>query len=117
MSPFVTGIRSQARETGIAACVGVHEPAPAGRVRNTLLWIDEAGEMARAYRKLHLFDVDILGGPVIKESECVLLNFDAFLLEADSGASSTEKGEELLPPFSCGIGDMSIGFAICFDVC
>jgi len=37
-------------------------------VKNTLIWIDEEGEITHRYQKLHLFDVDIEGGPVLKES-------------------------------------------------
>lgn len=55
--------------------VGVHEPAledgkdELRRLRNTLIWIDEEGEVRERYQKLHLFDVEIEGGPVLKESE------------------------------------------------
>jgi predicted amidohydrolase len=41
-------------------------------VKNTVLWIDEQGSITQRYQKLHLFDVDIKGGPVLKESEYVL---------------------------------------------
>ena len=38
-------------------------------MKNTLLWIDEQGQIVQRYQKLHLFDVDIEGGPVLKESK------------------------------------------------
>lgn len=89
-SPFVAGLRKSARENGIAINVGIHEPdvviADAGagigagagnseaalhdgRIKNTLVWIDERGEIQQRYQKLHLFDVDIMNGPRLQESK------------------------------------------------
>lgn len=91
-SPFVAGLRRSAQEHGIAINVGIHEPdvviasAKAavagagtggnseasfhdGRIKNTLVWIDEKGEIQQRYQKLHLFDVDIANGPRLQESK------------------------------------------------
>lgn len=77
--------------------VGIHEPTTGGkRVKNTLIWIDEKGEITQRYQKLHLFDVEIKGGPVLKES------------------NSVEPGSAILPPFQTGLGFM--GLMICFDL-
>jgi predicted amidohydrolase len=54
--PFVTALRDAAREYGTALVAGVFEPAPDGRVYNTSVAIDASGELAGAYRKIHLFD-------------------------------------------------------------
>ena len=84
-SPFVLGLREKARELSCAICVGVHElveemaagnndedvTGKRGRVRNICLYIDEKGEIVQRYQKLHLFDVDIQGGPRIRESAYV----------------------------------------------
>ncbi len=49
--------------------MGIHEPAQGGeKVKNTSIWIDERGKITQRYQKLHLFDVEIEGGPVLKES-------------------------------------------------
>lgn len=40
-------------------------------MKNTLLWIDEEGKIKHRYQKLHMFDVDIKDGPVLKESDNV----------------------------------------------
>lgn len=78
--------------------MGIHEPAQNGqKVKNTLVWIDEEGKVTQRYQKIHLFDVDIEGGPVLRES------------------NSVEKGERILPPFETGVG--RVGMTICFDVC
>ena len=57
----------EAKEAGLAVNVGIHE-ADRERIKNTLLWIDDKGDIVSSYRKLHLFDVDIPGGPVLTES-------------------------------------------------
>jgi predicted amidohydrolase len=69
-SEFVLGLRDEARREKLPIHVGVHEPGlDPHRVKNTVLWIDERGEIAQRYQKVHLFDVDIKGGPVLKESQ------------------------------------------------
>jgi predicted amidohydrolase len=66
----VIGLREEARHAKLPIQVGVHEPGddPA-KVKNTLLWIDQHGNITQRYQKLHLFDVEIKDGPVLKESE------------------------------------------------
>ena len=69
-SEFVLGLREDARREKLPIQVGVHEPgSDAHKVKNTVLWIDESGEITQRYQKIHLFDVDIKDGPVLKESE------------------------------------------------
>ena len=54
--PFCTGLAGAAKEAGVALVAGVFEPAPDGRVYNTAVAYDGAGELVASYRKLHLFD-------------------------------------------------------------
>jgi deaminated glutathione amidase len=80
-SPFVQGLCAEARKHQLAINVGVHEPSsePAAaklgdekkKIKNTSLWIDKEGKLEHRYQKLHLFDVEIEGGPILKESEYV----------------------------------------------
>ncbi|KAI9840694.1 MAG: Carbon-nitrogen hydrolase [Sclerophora amabilis] len=96
-SEFVTGLQDEARKSSIPICVGIHEPAQGGRkVKNTLIWIDQSGGIVQRYQKMHLFDVDITGGPVLKES------------------NSVEQGMQILPPFKTALG--RVGMMICFDL-
>ncbi|PLB46747.1 carbon-nitrogen hydrolase [Aspergillus steynii IBT 23096] len=95
-SEFVLGLQKEARQANLHINVGIHEPAPDGRVKNTLVWIDEKGVISQRYQKIHLFDVDIKDGPVLKES------------------SSVEKGMEIVPPFETPVG--RVGLSICFDL-
>jgi deaminated glutathione amidase len=54
--PFCTEVAAVCASTGVAAVVGVFEPAPDGRVYNTAAVFDRRGDLVCAYRKLHLFD-------------------------------------------------------------
>jgi predicted amidohydrolase len=54
--PFCSAIAKACAAAGVAAVVGTFEPAPDGRVYNTAAIFDRGGNLAGAYRKLHLFD-------------------------------------------------------------
>lgn len=103
-SPFVLGIQALSKSHRIACNVGIHEPgsdakqdaAHGKKVKNTSIWIDESGSIIQRYQKVHLFDVEIDGGPVLKES------------------NSVEKGMRIEPPFDTAIG--KVGLMICYDV-
>ncbi|KAL2265014.1 hypothetical protein VTJ83DRAFT_7524 [Remersonia thermophila] len=96
-SEFVKGLLAEARREALPIHVGVHEPGDSpGKIKNTLLWINEDGQVTQRYQKIHLFDVDIQGGPVLKES------------------ASVEPGTKVLAPFDTAVG--KVGSAICFDL-
>ncbi|KAK4194487.1 putative amidohydrolase [Triangularia verruculosa] len=100
-SPFVTGLREEARKRKLPIHVGIHEPcwADKTKIRNTVVWIDENGHIVHTYQKVHLFDVDLgdSGGPVLKESDVV------------------ERGDEIKEVYDLpGVG--RVGSAICFDL-
>ncbi|KAH7629509.1 carbon-nitrogen hydrolase [Sordaria sp. MPI-SDFR-AT-0083] len=96
-SEFVRGLQDEARREKLPIHVGVHEPSQSSqRVKNTVIWINEQGEIAHRYQKIHLFDVDIQGGPVLKESQ------------------SVEPGIKIEPPFETSFG--KVASTICFDL-
>lgn len=90
-SPFVLGLQKAARDSSIAINVGIHVPAPSGKISNRSCWINEKGDIAAYYDKLHLFDYGAL-----KES------------------NSVEAGTSIVSPVDTSIG--RVGLTICFDV-
>jgi predicted amidohydrolase len=54
--PFCSAVAAACADTGVAAVVGVFEPAPDGRVYNTAAVFGRDGAPLGQYRKLHLFD-------------------------------------------------------------
>ena len=54
--PFVSALRRHAARTGVAVIAGTTLPAPDGRASNALVVVDDAGELAGVYHKVHLYD-------------------------------------------------------------
>jgi deaminated glutathione amidase len=88
--PFCTGLAAAARNSGVAVVAGVFEPAPDGRVYNTTVGYDAAGDLVAAYRKIHLFDA--LGH---HESETVAPGSDVV---------------------TASLAGITVGFLTCYDV-
>ena len=88
--PFGRGLSMAAREAGLAVVAGVFEPAPGGRVYNTVVAYDASGKLAAAYRKIHLYDA--LGQ---RESALVAA------------------GDE---PVLCDLAGLRVGILTCYDI-
>jgi deaminated glutathione amidase len=67
---FASFFAEAARDLGMWVHAGsFHEAGPDGRTYNTSLVFDRTGRLAAAYRKIHLFDVEIPGRVAMRESE------------------------------------------------
>ena len=88
--PFGAGLSAAAKQTGVALVAGMFEPAPDGRVYNTAVAYDGAGELVASYRKLHLFD--------------------AF------GHRESEQVAAGSAPVLCTLAGVRTGLEICYDV-
>jgi predicted amidohydrolase len=94
--PVVTAARGWARAHGIHLVAGsVPERVPDRELlSNTSLLIGPDGEIAAAYRKIHMFDVDV-GGVSYRESAHELA------------------GEEIV---TAAAGEIEVGLTVCYDL-
>ena len=70
--PFSDAFAAVARERKVWILAGsLAESGPANKPFNTSILLDPAGQIAAAYRKIHLFDVAIENGPADRESDRV----------------------------------------------
>ncbi|XP_002275667.3 deaminated glutathione amidase, chloroplastic/cytosolic [Vitis vinifera] len=95
--PIMQGYRSLARESKIWLSLGGFQEKGQddAHLCNTHVLIDDTGNIRSKYRKIHLFDVDVPGGAVYKES------------------SFTEGGKEVVAVDS-PIG--RLGVTVCYDL-
>lgn len=70
-------------------------PGDIRRTHNTALVVDPRGDIAARYRKIHLFDVDIPGGAVLRESD------------------ATAPGAALV---AVDVAGAKVGVSICYDL-
>jgi deaminated glutathione amidase len=87
---FCRGVSEAAREHGVAVVAGIFEPGPGRLVYNTAVMVDERGNLAAAYRKIHLFDA--LGQR-----------------ESDQVAAGDE-------PVVAELGGLRVGVLTCYDI-
>ena len=93
--PSLAAARSWTRELGIHLLAGsVSEQGPEGKAFNTSVLIGPDGADLAAYRKIHMFDVDV-GGVAYRESD-----------HEEPG------GEVVTAPF----GDAILGLSVCYDL-
>ena len=93
--PSLGAARSWARELGIHLLAGsVCERGPEGKAFNTSVLIGAGGEDLAAYRKIHMFDVEV-GGVSYRESE------------------HEEPGEEIV---TATAGGLPLGLSVCYDL-
>ena len=71
--PILAAMQALARETGAWLLLGgfPERAASTKHIRNTSVLLRADGTVAAAYRKIHLFDVDVPGGKRFRESETI----------------------------------------------
>lgn len=102
-SGFVRGLQDEARAANLPINVGIHEPVEGGKkVKNTLIWIDGKGDIVQRYQKLHLFDVEIENGPVLRESKYAVFNSMIFVSCLPEKGRRKGYGDPPTLRYSCG---------------
>jgi predicted amidohydrolase len=94
--PTLSAVRSWARELGVHVVAGSisERVAERDKLSNTSVLVGPDGEMAAAYRKIHMFDVDV-GGVAYRESE------------------HEEPGTEIVVSSAA---DVPVGLTVCYDL-
>lgn len=84
---IVVRMKELAAELGIDLILGsIPEASGVGhKVHNCSVYIDAQGVIRGAYRKLHLFDIDIPGRVTLKESDSITPGHDLVLVTGDCG--------------------------------
>ncbi|WAQ90400.1 hypothetical protein PtA15_12A389 [Puccinia triticina] len=97
-SQFVQGIQASAQQNNCWVSVGVHEKSTddPNRCHNTSLIISNDGILQQAYRKLHLFDIDLGNSTSANESKYII------------------PGKTIEEPVPTPIGH--VGQLICYDI-
>ncbi|KAL5982508.1 Deaminated glutathione amidase, chloroplastic/cytosolic [Asimina triloba] len=85
--PIMKGYCSLAREHGIWLSLGgFQEKGPDdGHLCNTHVVVDDLGKIRSTYRKIHLFDVDVPGGMVYKESSFTTAGMKLTVMDSPFG--------------------------------
>jgi deaminated glutathione amidase len=94
--PTLSAVRSWARELGVHLVAGSisERVAERDKLSNTSVLVGPGGEVEAAYRKIHMFDVDV-GGVAYRESE------------------HEEPGTEIVVAHAA---DVPIGLTVCYDL-
>jgi predicted amidohydrolase len=83
--PVTYALSQLARECGILLVGGSFPEADGSKVYNTSLSFDKSGQIICCYRKMHLFDVDLPGGVVLRESDTIAAGSSLGLVETSLG--------------------------------
>lgn len=85
--PILQQYQALAREAGLWLSLGgFQEKCPDGKkLFNSHVLLDNMGDIRSCYRKIHLFDVDVPGGPVLKESKFTAPGSDMVVVDSPAG--------------------------------
>ncbi len=95
--PTISRMAEKAREHGIwIHCGSISEKNPDGEKNfNTTVLLDPNGREAARYRKLHMFDITLPDGGVVRESDRMQSGTDIVMIDTELG---------------------KLGFSICYDI-
>lgn len=93
--PSTERLRAKAREHGVFLHLGSVVESRGGRLYNTSVVFDRAGEEVARYSKIHLFDVELPGGKVYRESAAITPGDQVTTFECEG---------------------LTVGLAICYDL-
>jgi predicted amidohydrolase len=95
--PTTARLAETARARGVTIHIGsmLETSEVAGKCYNTGVVLDPAGQIAATYRKTHLFDIDVPGEVVYRESDVI------------------EPGQQLVV---VDVAGFKLGMSICFDL-
>jgi len=93
--PSLSRLREKARERGVNVHCGSILERRGTEVYNTSVVFDRRGEQIAAYSKIHLFDVEISGGVVYRESDVVSPGSKVAVFDCEG---------------------VSVGLSICYDL-
>ena len=84
---LVQRMAALAKETNVDLILGsIPEPsAVEGKIHNTSVYISRAGDVLAAYRKLHLFDIDIPGTLTLRETDHIVPGNAPCIAESEFG--------------------------------
>ncbi|KAG2423634.1 hypothetical protein HXX76_015151 [Chlamydomonas incerta] len=85
--PLMAAYRQLARTHGLWLSLGGFQevgPDPQ-HIYNTHVVVDDRGEVAAVYRKIHLFDVDVPNGPLLMESRTTAPGREAVVVDSPAG--------------------------------
>lgn len=83
--PVATALSKLAKECGVVLVGGSFPEADGSKVYNTSLTFDKTGQQICHYRKMHLFDVNLPGGVVLRESDTVSAGSRLGLVDTELG--------------------------------
>ncbi len=95
--PILDRMKALAKESGAELVLGGHwerSPVP-GKVYNSCIHLRADGAVAAVYRKIHLFDVELADGTVVRESDTIVPGDEVVVTDAPFG---------------------TLGLSICYDL-
>lgn len=85
-NPMLLALQKHASENSVWIMAGsVAVPGKAGRIRNAGFVINSAGELVTRYDKIHLFDIQLSGDEVYRESDSVEAGDELVLVDTPLG--------------------------------